>query len=343
MATVHYILVFFWLMLLSMASSSPFRRGRRPATFNGAAILTNGCLSGINSIATLSSMNDSINYKRTSMRFGFDCSSPVYYHGWHARDGVSSRDIFKICPNRVAAQRTKTTLSALPTAKTDNECQMTNDALQMIKTAIHAVDPFAAVSNRLGIQHDRSNVDGLSESKLVVEQDRAGRKLKYDLKNFNKIKIFSFGKASAAMAMAVAKIISGVYPNHLEGVVIIKDDHATSEEIQSMNENYNIVVRPASHPIPDARSVSGANEILQSAFDSDEKTLVIACISGGGSALFCSPRDPLTLEDLMATNSALLASGMPIEKMNVIRKRLENGKGGRLASAAYPATVLTLV
>ena len=77
--------------------------------------------------------------------------------------------------------------------------------------------------------------------------------------------------------------------------------------------------------------------------EASERTLVLCCISGGGSALFCSPKPPLTLHDLISTNGALLASGMTIQQMNIIRKRLEMGKGGRLAAAAYPSTVVTLV
>ena len=72
-------------------------------------------------------------------------------------------------------------------------------------------------------------------------------------------------------------------------------------------------------------------------------TLVLCCISGGGSALFCAPQPPLTLQDLQEVNSVLLQSGMGIEQMNVIRKRLEQGKGGKLAAAAYPSTVQTFV
>lgn len=74
-----------------------------------------------------------------------------------------------------------------------------------------------------------------------------------------------------------------------------------------------------------------------------ERTLIICCISGGGSALLCLPRPPITIDDLARTSSILLESGMDITKINVIRKRLELIKGGRLAAAAFPATLVTLV
>ncbi len=71
--------------------------------------------------------------------------------------------------------------------------------------------------------------------------------------------------------------------------------------------------------------------------------LVVALISGGGSALLPSPAPRLTLVDEIAVNKALLASGAPIAAMNTIRKHVSRIKGGRLAMAAYPAKVVSLV
>lgn len=231
---------------------------------------------------------------------------------------------------------------------------MTRDARAMVDAAILAVDPYVAVRDRLEIVKGSDDDDEASSRKfrLVARIDSEGtRHLSYDLSNYDDVRILAFGKASAAMATAAAEVISEAMVSgscqlpkpSLGGVVVIKDDHATEEETQTLTEKYGLVVRAASHPVPDARSVVAADDILEVAASSDSRTLVLACISGGGSALFCSPREPLTLEDLAAVNSALLASGMPIEKMNVVRKRLERGKGGRLAAAAYPASVLTLV
>lgn len=70
---------------------------------------------------------------------------------------------------------------------------------------------------------------------------------------------------------------------------------------------------------------------------------MVCCISGGGSALWCAPKPPLTLEDLQQTNQALLESGLSIQSIIVIRKRLEITKGGRLTAAAFPSTVVTLI
>ena len=232
---------------------------------------------------------------------------------------------------------------------TANETQMTKDALRMARAAIRAVYPDVAIRDRLRVECDDEGRRVLVARAVVGGGGVPARELAYDLSEYDNVRIVSFGKASAAMALAAAEVLSDSMSRSntpatiLDGVVIIKDDHATDEEIKTLNEKYNILVRSASHPVPDARSVAAATEILELASTSDSRTLILACISGGGSALFCSPRDTLTLDDLMAVNRRLLESGMPIEHMNVIRKRLENGKGGRLAAAAYPATVLALV
>lgn len=71
--------------------------------------------------------------------------------------------------------------------------------------------------------------------------------------------------------------------------------------------------------------------------------LVIALVSGGGSALLPAPPDGFALADDIALNEALLASGAPISAMNVVRKHFSGIKGGRLAALAHPARVISLV
>jgi glycerate 2-kinase len=130
----------------------------------------------------------------------------------------------------------------------------------------------------------------------------------------------------------------------MSGFVIIKDDHATIEESEILMES-GIRLQEASHPpVPDQRSVDGAHRIIQLARDeATDKTLVLCCISGGGSLLFCEQLPPLSLRELQLTNSLLLVAGLSITDMNVIRKRLETGKGRKLEAAVYPASLVTLL
>jgi hydroxypyruvate reductase len=73
------------------------------------------------------------------------------------------------------------------------------------------------------------------------------------------------------------------------------------------------------------------------------RDLVIVLVSGGGSSILCAPAQGLSLEDKIATTRLLLASGATINEVNCVRKHLSAVKGGRLAAAMAPASVLTLV
>ena len=211
---------------------------------------------------------------------------------------------------------------------------MTEDCRQIIDKAIEAVDPVHAVYNTLRSVED-TNV-------LLQVGSRV-----YSLKEYKKVIVVAFGKASSAMAATVVDILIARNNSHdcprISGLVIVKDDHAKPGEVELLHAN-NVVVREAAHPVPDERSVAASKELLDLVKkEASEDTLVIACISGGGSSLFCAPRKPLSLQDLQATNDALLKSGWSIQDMNVVRKRLEQGKGGRLAVAAYPSHVCSLI
>jgi hydroxypyruvate reductase len=98
----------------------------------------------------------------------------------------------------------------------------------------------------------------------------------------------------------------------------------------------------ASHPVPDTNSELAARRILAAVRGLGPDDLVLALISGGGSALLALPAEGLTLADKQAVNKALLASGATISEMNCVRKHLSAIKGGRLAAAAAPARVITL-
>src|SRR6185312_4899414 len=104
-----------------------------------------------------------------------------------------------------------------------------------------------------------------------------------------------------------------------------------------------IEIVEASHPVPDERGLGAAKRISALVEGLGRDDLVLALISGGGSALLTLPAPGLTLRDKQAVNAALLRSGASIGEMNVVRKHLSAIKGGRLAAAAYPARLVTLV
>lgn len=140
------------------------------------------------------------------------------------------------------------------------------------------------------------------------------------------------GKASAAMAAALDAAWQDV---DLSGVVVTKYGHAVPAG--------RIRIIEASHPVPDAMSAAAATSILAAVAGLGPDDLVIALISGGGSALMALPAGGMSLADKQAVNQALLNSGATIHEMNAVRKHLSAIKGGRLALAARPARLVTLV
>ena len=140
------------------------------------------------------------------------------------------------------------------------------------------------------------------------------------------------GKASAAMAAA----LEAAWPHvDLSGVVVTRYGHAVPTK--------RVEIIEASHPVPDDKSAEAAKRILAAVEGLTADDMVIALISGGGSALMVAPAEGMTLADKMAVNRALLASGATISEMNAVRKHLSRIKGGRLALAARPAKVVSLL
>jgi glycerate 2-kinase len=140
------------------------------------------------------------------------------------------------------------------------------------------------------------------------------------------------GKASAAMAAA----LDAAWPDvDLSGVVVTRYGHAVPAG--------RIRIIEASHPVPDAASVTAARAVRDAVRNLGKDDLVVALMSGGGSALMTLPAGDMTLEDKRAVNKALLLSGATIGEMNAVRKHLSAIKGGRLAMAARPAQLVTLV
>jgi hydroxypyruvate reductase len=142
--------------------------------------------------------------------------------------------------------------------------------------------------------------------------------------------VIGAGKGAAQMAQALESVWDGA----LEGLVVTRYGYGC--------ETRGIEIIEAAHPVPDAAGLAAAKRLMETVNGLTEDDLVIALICGGGSALLPAPPDGLTLEDEIALNEMLLASGAPISAMNVVRKHLSTIKGGRLA-AATKARVVSLI
>jgi hydroxypyruvate reductase len=146
------------------------------------------------------------------------------------------------------------------------------------------------------------------------------------------------GKASGAMVAALDALWPAEAP--LEGLVLTRYHH-TPPAYKS--HPGRIDLREASHPVPDEAGLRGASDMLARVQGLSAGDLVIALVSGGGSALLSLPAPGLAFADKQAINRALLASGAAIDEMNCVRKHLSAIKGGRLAAACAPAPVWTLL
>ena len=143
--------------------------------------------------------------------------------------------------------------------------------------------------------------------------------------------VIGAGKASAAMARAAEDNWDGP----LEGLVVTRYGYGVPCS--------RIEIVEAAHPVPDAAGIEAAQRILRKVQGLGADDLVLALISGGGSALLAAPAPGLTLEDKQTVNRALLRSGATISEMNCVRRHQSALKGGRLAAACHPAKVRSLL
>jgi hydroxypyruvate reductase len=186
----------------------------------------------------------------------------------------------------------------------------------VIKAALAAVDPFAAVCACLrGEETGFWAGDGF-----------------YAYGDYDRILVIGAGKATAPMAQAVESVLG----DHLtDGCVVVKYGHEAPTR--------RVRVLQAGHPVPDAAGLAAGAAILDLARQAGERDLVICLLSGGGSALLEALPPGIGVADLQQTTDLLLASGATIHEINTLRKHLSLLKGGRLAAAVAPATLLTLV
>lgn len=157
------------------------------------------------------------------------------------------------------------------------------------------------------------------------------------LKNFvpkppkGRVVVVGAGKASAHMAAAFEEAYEGEY----DGLVVTRHGSAVACS--------KIEIIEGAHPVPDEGSFDAARRMIKMVEDLGPDDLVVALVSGGGSSLLCLPPEAVSPEDKQAVNTELLRSGATIHEMNCVRKHVSNIKGGRLAAAAHPAKVVTLV
>jgi glycerate 2-kinase len=191
------------------------------------------------------------------------------------------------------------------------------DAARIWGAALKSVDPEAAVKSFVSRAGARLNVAG-----RVYDLDKAGH-----------VWTFGVGKAAAAMARSLEKILG---PRLSGGILVTKYGHGLPQKKLEQIE--------AGHPLPDANGMAAGEKIAEFARTRVAAgDLVFCLLSGGGSALLPAPAEGISLEDKLACTSILLRAGATIHEMNAIRKHLSSLKGGGLARLLVPAPVVSLI
>lgn len=156
----------------------------------------------------------------------------------------------------------------------------------------------------------------------------------YRAEGFSRLVALGFGKAAVPMALALGEELGDILET---GVVVTKYGHASFRKPEKFR------IFEAGHPTPDENGIRGTLEILHRARTADEKTLVTALVSGGGSALLTAPADGITLAAKREVTDLLLRAGADIHSLNTVRKHLSRIKGGRLAETIHPGRTVSLI
>lgn len=170
----------------------------------------------------------------------------------------------------------------------------------------------------------------LFDAAVTAADPRLAMKANLPPKPKGRTVVIGVGKASAQMAA----ILEDLWDGPLTGAVVTRYGFGCRTR--------TVEVLEASHPIPDEAGLLASAVLFKLVGDLTPDDLVIALVSGGGSALLPAPPAPMSLIDEVEVCKTLLTSGAPISAMNVVRKHLSTIKGGRLA-ASTKAPVVTFV
>lgn len=204
------------------------------------------------------------------------------------------------------------------------EKRYAEDLKALFLAGVKQVDPERMLLNQLSLQGD-SLIVRLPEYEITC-----------DLSPYKEILLIGAGKASARMAKAAESVFKGRISR---GIISVKEGF--SEKLEKTR------IVEAGHPVPNQKSCQAAEEIIALVKDAGRETLVVNCLSGGGSALLCLPYSDssvqITLEEKQTVTKKLLECGADIKEINCIRKHLSSIKGGRLAEYIYPASCISFI
>jgi hydroxypyruvate reductase/glycerate 2-kinase len=188
-------------------------------------------------------------------------------------------------------------------------------ALRIASAGLAACDVHGATHRVVSLEGDDLVIDGVRH-----RLDPAGRVL-----------VIGAGKASLGIATALEEILGERLTG---GAIAVRSGQ--------QGELERIDVLDADHPLPSAASESAARRLLEIATGAGERDIILACFTGGSSALASLAPAGVSAEEKRALHEVLLASGVGIVEVNTVRKHVSAFKGGRLAHAALPAALVNL-
>ncbi|AHG01696.1 hydroxypyruvate reductase (plasmid) [Halostagnicola larsenii XH-48] len=186
--------------------------------------------------------------------------------------------------------------------------------LEAIEAGITAAHPRTVITEAIALEDET----------LRIASER------FDLSAYDDVYVLGGGNAAGQVASSIADLLG----DRLTGGIVVTDDPASAGPVEMVEGD---------HPTPTESNVDGTRRLLELARDCDEDTLVVAPVTGGGSALLAAPAEGITLSDLRGLTDELLRSGAPIATINTIRKHVSSIKGGQLARELAPATTVGLV
>ncbi|MGR8931311.1 MAG: glycerate kinase type-2 family protein [Gammaproteobacteria bacterium] len=199
---------------------------------------------------------------------------------------------------------------------------MREHCLAFFRAGLIAADPATAVQNHLRIIDNRFQVATDSDGHTTRTGD------------WSKIHIVAFGKAAPAMAKT-ARLFVPPEKFAAPGIVV-----TTYDNVQGID---GFEVFGAGHPLPDINGMRAAQKLADKVRQAEQQDLILALISGGGSALLPFPVEGVSLDDKIATTQLLLGCGANINQINCVRKHLSQIKGGGLARLTAPAELHALI
>jgi len=206
---------------------------------------------------------------------------------------------------------------------------MRDDAEAIWTAAMRAVQPERLVASRLLLE---------SSGRLLHDEQPLDPPLQLD--EVDRIVVVGAGKAAAGMAAGIERLLGpdGLARHGVTGLVSVPAGCGRSLAAIEVRET-----RPARANLPTPAVVQATREIMTAVSQLGSRDLVIAVITGGGSALLAAPTEGISLDEKIAITRRLSESGADIATLNAARKRLSLVKGGGLARACTAGHLLVLV